>query len=235
MAKPPFDQQALIDMFETASAKGGDQLRTAVSQTTLQALKGREMTLSNVKGVLKAVSEAASMGAAKNTQVDPEALLDKAVTGMDDALLKAVEAHRTALSTLAAQGADLREKHLKKAVMDLEKMEDTVFGVLKKTAQTADANLGGAWGNVLEKMQAGGMKSGPMAAMTAEQVVSQMESTLKEGRAASMRAAQALAEGYAALVSGVLMGMSEALRAPAAPAPAPAPAAPKASARRKAG
>jgi hypothetical protein len=136
------------------------------------------------------------------------------------------------LSTLAAQGADLREKHLKKAVLDLEKMEDTVFGVLKKTAKTADANLGGAWGNVLEKMQAGGMKSGPMAAMTAEQLVSQMESTLKEGRAASMRAAQSLAEGYAALVSGVLMGMSEALRAPAAPAPAPAEA--KGSARRKA-
>jgi hypothetical protein len=218
MAKPPFDQQALIDLFENATAKGGEQLRTAVSQTTLQALKSREMTLTNVKGVLKAVSEAASLGAAKNTQVDAESLLDKAITGMDDALLKAVEAHRTALSTLAAQGADLREKHLKKAVGDLEKMEDTVFGVLKKTAQTADANMGAAWGSVLEKMQAGGLKSGPLAAMTAEQVVTQMESTLKDGRAASMRAAQALAEGYAALVSGVLMGMSEALRAPAATA-----------------
>jgi hypothetical protein len=75
-----------------------------------------------------------------------------------------------------------------------------------------------------------------MAALTAEQVVSQMESTLKEGRAASMRAAQALAEGYAALVSGVLMGMSEALRAPAAPVAAAAePTAAKPASRRKAG
>jgi hypothetical protein len=35
--------------------------------------------------------------------VDPEALLDKAVAGMDDALLKAVEANRTALATLASR------------------------------------------------------------------------------------------------------------------------------------
>lgn len=228
MAKPPFDQQALIDMFETTTAKGGAQLRSAVSQATLQALKGREMTMGNVKSALKAVAEAASAGAAKNANVDAEALLDKAVTGMDDALLKAVEAHRTALSTLAAQGADLREKHLKKAVSDLEKMEDTVFGVLKKTAATADQSMGAAWTSVLEKAQAGGLKAGPFASTTAEQVVTQMESTLKEGRAASMRAAQALADGYAALVSGVLMGMSEALKSPAA-----AEAAPKAAAKRK--
>ena len=44
------------------------------------------------------------------------ALLDKAVAGMDDALLKAVEAHRAALQQLTGQGADLREKHLKKAL-----------------------------------------------------------------------------------------------------------------------
>jgi hypothetical protein len=228
MAKPPFDQQALIEMFETATAKGSTQLRGAVSQATLQALKGREMTLGNVKSALKAVSEAASMGAARNANVDAEALLDKAVAGMDDALLKAVEAHRTALSSLAAQGADLREKHLAKAVSDLEKMEDTLFGVLRKTAKTADDNLGAAWGSVLEKAQASGLKSGPLAAMTAEQVVAQMETTIKEGRAASLRAAQALAEGYAAMVSGVLIGMSEALRPPAE-------AAKPASTRRKAG
>ena len=232
MAKPPFDQQALIDMFEKATTEGGAKLRSAVSQATLQALKGREMTLSNVKGVLKSVAEAASAGAAKNTQVDAESLLDKAVTGMDDALMKAVEAHRTALSTLAAQGADLRDKHLKQAVSDLEGMEDTVFGVLKKAAKGTDDAIGGAWGSVLEKFQAGGLKAGPLAAVTAEAVVSQMESGVKQGRAAGMRAAQVLAEGYAALVSGVLMGMSEAMR-PAADAETAAPAPAKTAAKRK--
>jgi hypothetical protein len=40
-----------------------------------------------------------------------------------------------------------------------------------------------------------------------------MQSAMRSTRAASMRAAQALAESYTAVVSGVLMGMSEALQA----------------------
>lgn len=214
MAKPLFDQSALIEMFETATSKGGGQLREAVGQATMQALQGREMTLGNIKKALATVAQAASMGAAKNvnTGVDAEALLDKAVAGMDDALLKAVEAHRTALQQLAMQGADLREKHLKKALSDLEKMEDAMFSVLKKTAQGGDAALSGPWNEVLQKMQAGGTQTGASAATTAEQLLSQMQAGMREGRAAGLRAAQALAEGYSALVSGVLLGMSEALK-----------------------
>jgi hypothetical protein len=40
-----------------------------------------------------------------------------------------------------------------------------------------------------------------------------MQSAMKTSRAASMKAAQALAESYTAMVSGVLLGMSEALQA----------------------
>ena len=39
-----------------------------------------------------------------------------------------------------------------------------------------------------------------------------MQSAMRETRAASLRAAQTLAESYTALVSGVLIGMSDALR-----------------------
>ena len=40
---------------------------------------------------------------------------------------------------------------------------------------------------------------------------------MRSSRAASMRAAQALAESYTAMVSGVLLGMSDALQAGSAP------------------
>ncbi len=214
MPKPMFDADALIAQFETATARGGEQLRKAAGEATLASLQGRELTLKNIRAALKAVSEAASAGAAKNlgAGINPESLLDQAVAGMDDALLKAVEANRTALSTLMAQGADLREKHLAKALGDLEKMEDTLFATLKKTAAGAGAPMAGAWGQVLEKMQAGGTLSGAQAATTAEQMAEQMQTAVRSSRAASMRAAQAMAESYSAMVSGVLLGMSEALQ-----------------------
>ena len=215
MAAPPFDADALIEMFQNASSRQGAQLKKAVTDTTLAALQGRELTLKNIRGVLKQVAEAAGAGVAKNAVagVDPEALLDKAVAGMDEALLKAVEAQRTALATLAAQGADLRDKHLGKALADLEKMEDGMFSALKKAAAGPAAE---AWAPVLQKMQAGGTAAGAQAAAVAEQfetMAAQMQAQMRGARAASMKAAQAMVEGYAAMASGVLLGMSEALQA----------------------
>ena len=214
MAKAMFDADALIAMFESASARQGAQLKKAASDATLAALHGRELSLKNIRGALKQVAEAASAGVAKNlgAGVDPEALLDKAVAGMDDAMLKAVEANRTALSTLMAQGADMRDKHLQKALDDLEKMEDSLFGAIKKAADGAGAPMAGAWGPILEKMQAGGSLSGAQASLTAEQMTQQMQTAVRSTRAASIKAAQALAESYTAMVSGVLIGMSEALQ-----------------------
>ncbi len=214
MAKPLIDPDALISMFEQATAKQGAQLRKAAGDATLAALQGRELSLKNIRSALKTVSEAASQGVAKNVVqgVDPEALLDKAVAGMDDALLKAVQANQKALSTLAEQGANLREGHLQKALADLEKMEDSLFATLKKTAASASSPMAGAWGTVLEKFQAQGTQSGAQAAATAHDMADQMQAAVRSTRAASMRAAQVMAESYTAMVSGVLLGMSEALQ-----------------------
>lgn len=228
MAQPMFDADALITMFEQASARQGAQLKKAVGDATLAALQGRELTLKNIRGTLKAVAEAASAGAARNVVpgVDAGALLDRAVAGMDDALLKAVQANRVALEKLVAQGADLREKHVKKALDDLDRFEDTMFAALKKAAAGVEGPLAGAWDQVLQKMQAGGTASGAQAAQTIEQLAAQMQGAMRSTRAASMRAAQALAESYTAMVSGVLIGMADALQGTA---PAPAPAAKKAA------
>jgi hypothetical protein len=99
MIKSGIDQEALIASFAQATAKQGDTLRTTVSEATLKALQGRELTLDNIRKVLKAVTQAASAGAAQNTAkaVDVEALMANAVAGMDAALLKAIEAQRKAL------------------------------------------------------------------------------------------------------------------------------------------
>ncbi|MBK8105871.1 MAG: hypothetical protein KA431_20500 [Rubrivivax sp.] len=218
MAKPMFDADALISAFETATAQQGAQLKKAVSDATLASLQGRELTLKNIRAALKAVTDAASAGAAKNLTggVDAEALLDQAVAGMDQALLKAVEANRVALGQLVSQGADLREKHLKKALDDLDKFEDTMFAAVRKAAAGVEGPMAGAWNQVLEKMQAGGTLSGAKASTTVEQLAAQMQDAMRTSRAASMRAAQAMAESYTAMVSGVLLGMSDALQSGAA-------------------
>lgn len=217
MMKSGIDPQALIDQFASASAQQTAQLRTAVFNATLGAMQGRELSLKNIKSVLGTVSQAASTGAAKNpllAGLDAQTLLDNAVAGMDDALLKAVEANRLALQQFVAKGVDLRETQLKKALSELDKFEDTLLGALKKAADAAGDPMAGPWAQVLEKFKLSGTQTGLKASGATEQLSAQMarmQGTLRETRATGLLAGQTLAESYTALVSGVLLGMSEAL------------------------
>ena len=223
MMKSGIDQQALIDLFANASAQQTAQLREAVFKSTLGALQGRELSLKNIRTVLGTVAQAAGTGAAQNPlgAVDPEALLDNAVAGMDDALIKAVEANRVALQQFVDKGVDLRETQLKKALADMDKFEDALIGTLKKSAAAVGDPMAGPWGAVLEKLNLSGTQTGLKASGAAEQLTAQMEqmqSAMRATRAASLKAAQTLADSYTALVSGVLIGMSDAMRQAAAPA-----------------
>lgn len=226
MMKSGIDQQALIDKFASASAQQTAQLRSTVFNATLQALQGRELSLKNIRSVLGTVAQAASAGAAKNPLggVDAEALIDNAVAGMDDALLKAVEANRVALQQFVDKGVDLRETQLKKALADMDKFEDALLGTLKKSAAAAGDPMAGPWASVLDKLNLSGTQTGLKASGAAAQLeaqMAQMHSAMRETRATGLRAAQTLAESYTALVSGVLIGMSDALRQGSAAAKTP--------------
>jgi hypothetical protein len=174
------------------------------------------------------VTKAVTMGAAKNPLGGEavESMLDKAVAGMDEALVKAVQANQAALQQFADRGVDLREKHLKKALDDLDKFDELLIGAVKK-AGTAAGPLAAPWQQVMEKLQAGGTMSGMSASKTVEEFAEQMQSAIKSSRSASVRAATVLAESYAAMASGVLVGLSEALGSREAAAPAKKAAAKK--------
>ncbi len=213
MIKSGIDPQALIDQFAQASAKGSEQLRQSVHDATLRSLQGRELSLKNIRGVVGQMTQAASAAAAQaGAGGQAETMLDNAVSGMDDALLKAVEANRVALQGLMDQGVSLRDSHLKKALADLEKMEDTMLAAVTKAASAAGDPLAAPWAQVLEKFNLSGTKTGAQASGTVEQLAGQVHSAVRETRAASIKAAQTLADSYTALVSGVLIGMSDAIR-----------------------
>jgi hypothetical protein len=223
-AKFGFDPDALITQFAEASARQGETLRKAVHEATLKALQGRELTLQNIKGAVKQVSSAAAKGAGQNPmgaeQMEP--LLAKAISGMDAALLQAVEANRRALEQLVEYGAGLRENQMKKAMADIEKMEDTFFTTVRGAVAKGAGPLQGVWDQVLDKMQMKGTGTGAHATQSIEQITEQAQTALREGRAMGMKTAQALLDSYAALASGVLIGMSQGMQGESAPAPAAA-------------
>lgn len=207
--KHGIDQVALIKKFTEASAKQGETVRKAVHEATLKALQGRELTLANIRQVLGTVTKTASAGAAgsKLPAPDVEGLLGKVFAGMDGALEQAVLANQRALQQLVDQGVSLRETQLKKALADIEKMEETLFASVRKAAP-AD----GPWSSVFQAMQGKGTGTGARATAALEQLMEDAQKSLRDGRAMGLRASQALIDSYSTLVSGVLIGMSEALK-----------------------
>ena len=240
MIKSGIDQDALITMFAEASAKQGETLRKTVSNATLQALQGRELTLESIRKVVKTIAGAASVGAARNpaSTVDVEAMLGKALAGIDSALLQAVEANRKALQQFVSTGVGLTEKPMKDALANIERMEDTFFDAIAKASKTAGP-LQAPWEHALSAMKMKGSDTGAQATQTIQSLLSQTQSSLRSSRASGMRAAQVMLDSYAALVSGVLIGMSEGLQSgkaassPAASGPAAAPPAAKRAAPRR--
>ncbi len=223
MMKAGIDQDALIQMFAQATARQGESLRKGVYEATLKALQGRELTQENIRKVLQSVTQASSQGLAQNA-LDPdavEAMLGKAFGGMDAALLQAVQANQRALQQFVGQGADLKDKQMQAALAGIEKMEDVFFSSVAKAAKSVGGPMQGSWEHVLQAMKLQGTGTGAQADKAVEDLMAQARNGLREGRATGMRAAQVMMDSYAALVSGVLIGMSDALAqgAPAKAAP----------------
>ena len=220
--KSPTQNDALIEMFSQASTQQGEALRQAVFDATLKALQGRELTLQNIRGVLKTVTQAASSGLSQNASppADVEALVGNAFAGMDAALLQTVEANRRALQQFLDQGMGLQQGQLKTALDDLQKYEDVFLSTVAKATQAAGTPLQGPWQHVLEATRMKGTDTGAQASATVEQLMQQAQTAMRDSRAMGLKAGQALMQSYAALVSGVLIGMSEGLRQAGAVQPA---------------
>lgn len=220
MNKTGIDQAALVKMFSQATAQQSEAVRRAVCEATLKAMQSRELTLENIRKVLKAVTQAASKGAGSNPALpaEIESLLSHALSGMDAALVQAVQAHRRALQQFVDQGADLREKQLKGALSNIEKLEDALFKTVGQAAATAAEPVQVQWQRVLGAMKLEGSGTGAQASASVEQLLGQVKAALRDGRAAALHGSQLALDSFAALASGVLIGMSEALQPTAAAA-----------------
>jgi hypothetical protein len=91
------------------------QIRTTIRDLTLQALQMRELSLKQINGVVRKVTEGVNVGVGGG-KIDVEKALSDALGGMDEALLKVVEANKVALHKLSEGGASFEESSVKKGL-----------------------------------------------------------------------------------------------------------------------
>ena len=204
------DTDEVLKGLARESVKQGENLRSAVREITLNALRGRELTLGEIKRVIRTVTEGVNLGAA-TTKIDPERVLGEALAGMDEAVLKAVQANHLALQQLSAQGQSLRESHVKKALDELERLEDAFLASVKEAAQKGSKQIKDQWATVLQHKQNAGTETAAQIEATMEQFGDQVREAVKQQRRTALKAAEVMAENFTTLASGILIGLTEGL------------------------
>jgi hypothetical protein len=208
--KPMIDTDAVLTQMTAQAVAQGESLRSTVRDLTLQALQSRELSLAQIKSVIRSVTEGVNLGAAQG-KVDGDEVFSQAIAGMDDALLKVVEASRIALHQITG-AREFRDSHLKKALNDLERLEDEFFATVKKAATGAGTPFKSQWSGALQESMSAGTATGAQVMSMMEQYGDQVRSAARAQRDASLRAVHALAQNFATLASGVLIGLTEAMQ-----------------------
>ena len=229
MVKSLVDVDDVLKNLATESVKQGEKLRATVRDITLKALQARELSLAQMKRVLRSVTAGVNVGAA-GAKVDVDKVLTDALAGMDQALLKAVQASAIALQRLGLSDGDFEKSKLKKAVDDLDRLEAEFLKTVRQTSGDASEKIKSQWGAILKKTSLGGTAAGAHAAATVEAFGQRMQRAMREQRTESARTAHRLGQNFGTLASGVLIGLTEGLHKTASSKPS---ATKKGSSKRK--
>ena len=212
MTNSAIDVDQVLKNLASQSMKQGSNVRTAVRNLTLKALQQRELTLDQIGKVLRSVTEGVTLGVAKREIKVEKTLLDT-VAGMDDALLKAVQASNVALHRLTGEGYDYEDSNLKQALDELERLEDEFLQSIVQATDTASEKIKAPWGRVLEKTKRSGTATGTQVASTIRDYAQRAQTAMREQRETGFKTAHLLTQNFAILASGILIGMSEGLGA----------------------
>ncbi len=218
----------LLKNLATQSVRQSRDVRATVRNLTLKSLQQRELTLEQIRRVMRSILEGVSLGLGKREAKIEKTLADT-IAGMDDALLKVVEASSVALQRLSGEGYDFEDSNLKRALNELERLEDEFLGGIMAAAASAGEKIREPWERVLERTKVSGTVTGAHAAATLRGYAKQAQAAMRAQRETGFKTAYLLTQNFAILASGVLIGMSEGLGGKSA---GPRPKAKPASVRR---
>jgi hypothetical protein len=211
MAANPIDADELLKKMTSESVQQGENLRNTVRDLTLQALQSRELTLAQIKQVVKSVTEGVNMGAV-GAKIDVEKTISESLAGMDEALLKAVQASQIALQQLTGAGQEYEQSQLKQVLNDLERLEDEFLSTVKQASDSANEQIRKQWASVLKDVKGPQTDTGQQVQQMVQEFGKRMQANVRESRETAFKATHALTQNFATLASGVLIGLTEGLQ-----------------------
>ena len=207
----PIEVDEVLKNMAAQSVKQGENLRVTVRDLTLKALQTRELTLDQVRQVVTSITEGVNLGAAK-AKIDAAKPLADALRGMDDALLKAVEASRITLELFTDHGVGVKDSLVMVALDELERLEDEFLRSVKQSADQASSSIRSKWTPVLDKMKPGATETGARVQSAIVEFSAHAKAAMRQQRRATLKATAMMQQSFGALASGVLVGLAEGMK-----------------------
>ena len=198
----------MLKSMDAQAVKQHEQIRTTIRDLTLKTLQARDLSLEQINGVIRNITAGVNIGVGDKT--DTQQTLSDAFAGMDDALLKVVEANKLALQKLTDGGASFEESSVKKGLKELEAFEEKFLDGVKNAIQSSSDPIKQQWKSILDKIPRGGTETGAQVMETLNERAREAQVAVRSSREAGLKAMHTITQNYATLVSGVLIGLSEA-------------------------
>jgi len=196
------------------TVREGTDIRAKVHELTLLALNSQRFDRHGMREVIRAVTEGAATGAEKST-TDLRLAMSEALRGMDQALRTSAEAGHMALKTLAATGKTFSDSEFKTALASLRKLEDDFLSTVGQVADAASVQVQPELREALRSARKSGTETGKQVALTMGDFAQKFSAASADAAIAGIEAAGQFGARFAAVASGVLGGLADALRASA--------------------
>jgi hypothetical protein len=199
----------MLKSMAAQAVKQHEQIRTTIRDITLKALQMRDLSLEQINSVVRNITAGVNIGVGED-KTDTQQTLSDALAGMDDALLKVVEANKVALQKLTDGGASFEESSVKKGLKELEAFEEKFLDGVKNAVQNSSDPIKQQWKSILDKIPRGGTETGAQVMETLSERAREAQLAVRSSREAGFKAMHTITQNYATLVSGILLGLSEA-------------------------
>lgn len=204
------DQNEAIKAEAATVVEQGKDLRTRVRDITLRALSRRSLSLGEVGGVVRAVSEGVSLGLGRRGGEVKDAARE-ALGGLDEAMKKLAEVTRLTVQQAASQGREFHAQDLKPALDEMKRLEETFLSTVSQVTHAAGGRIKEEFQAFVSHGRRAGTDSGRVMADAVADFNKRFFSVVKEGVRESTGAASELKQRLGQVGSGILSGMADAL------------------------
>lgn len=185
-------------------------IENTIRNIVVQALKEGKMQPEEIKQTLNEVIEGACEGVNTQSGNNSDAL-KQVITGVDDALTQVAGASKLAIEEASGNLQEFSDHDLKRALNDLEDLENLFFDTLSEVANKGQETAHGTLKDLLNHFQ----NSGSSVGQSVKEILTDLHHDLsKDGRLQKIQLAdiaKSTGATFARVSSGILAGIAESL------------------------